>query len=124
VVADRVKDGLAEAQKSLPAGVKIEPLYDRKDLVNRTIPKVTRNLIEGRHPGCGDSPPATRTFPCRADCVGRKSILHACRNHRNGAGEDIRQLDECLGAIHFGLRCSMAELVRDTFTDRPGDRWK
>ena len=46
-VADRVKDGLAEIQKSLPAGVKIEPLYDRKDLVNRTIHTVTRNLIEG-----------------------------------------------------------------------------
>ena len=49
VVADRVKAGLAEIQKTLPPGVKIEPLYDRKDLVNRTIHTVTRNLIEG---GC------------------------------------------------------------------------
>lgn len=47
VVADRVREGLAEIQKSLPAGVKIETLYDRKDLVNRTIHTVTRNLIEG-----------------------------------------------------------------------------
>ena len=47
VVADRVKDGLAEIQKTLPAGVKIEPLYDRKDLVNRTIHTVSRNLLEG-----------------------------------------------------------------------------
>jgi len=47
VVADRVKDGLIEVQKTLPPGVKIEPLYDRKDLVNRTIHTVSRNLIEG-----------------------------------------------------------------------------
>ena len=47
VVADRVKDGLAEIQKTLPPGVKIEALYDRKDLVNRTILRVSRNLIEG-----------------------------------------------------------------------------
>ena len=47
VVADRVKSGLAEIQKTLPNGVQIEPLYDRKDLVTRTIHTVTRNLIEG-----------------------------------------------------------------------------
>jgi cobalt-zinc-cadmium resistance protein CzcA len=47
VVADRVKTELAEIEKTLPAGVKIEPLYDRKDLVNRTIHTVTRNLFEG-----------------------------------------------------------------------------
>lgn len=47
VVADRVKTGLATIQKTLPPGVKIEPLYDRKDLVNRTIHTVSRNLIEG-----------------------------------------------------------------------------
>ena len=37
VVADRVKLKLAEIQKSLPATVRIEPFYDRTDLVNRTI---------------------------------------------------------------------------------------
>ncbi len=47
VVADRVKVALADIQKTLPPGVKIEQLYDRKDLVNRTIHTVTRNLIEG-----------------------------------------------------------------------------
>jgi cobalt-zinc-cadmium resistance protein CzcA len=46
-VADRVKQNLAEIQKTLPAGVRIEPLYDRTDLVKRTIHTVTRNLIEG-----------------------------------------------------------------------------
>ena len=46
-VADRVKESLSNIQKTLPAGVTIEPLYDRKDLVNRTIHTVTKNLIEG-----------------------------------------------------------------------------
>jgi len=46
-VAIRVKDSLANIQKTLPEGVRIEQLYDRTDLVNRTIHTVTRNLIEG-----------------------------------------------------------------------------
>jgi heavy metal efflux system protein len=46
-VANRVKDNLAEIQKTLPDGVRIEQLYNRTDLVNRTIHTVTRNLIEG-----------------------------------------------------------------------------
>jgi cobalt-zinc-cadmium resistance protein CzcA len=46
-VADRVKAKLAEIQKSLPPGVRIEPFYDRTDLVRRTIETVTRNLVEG-----------------------------------------------------------------------------
>ena len=46
-VADRVKAKLAEIQKSLPPGVRIEPLYDRTDLVRRTIETVTKNLVEG-----------------------------------------------------------------------------
>ncbi len=46
-VANRVKVGLADIQKTLPEGVRIEQLYDRTDLVNRTIHTVTRNLIEG-----------------------------------------------------------------------------
>ena len=46
-VAIRVKDSLANIQKTLPEGVRIEQLYDRTDLVNRTIHTVSRNLIEG-----------------------------------------------------------------------------
>ena len=47
VVADRVKAKLAVIQRTLPAGVQIEPLYDRTELVRRTIGTVTRNLLEG-----------------------------------------------------------------------------
>ncbi len=46
-IADRVKVSLPGMQKTLPEGVRIEQLYDRTDLVNRTVHTVTRNLIEG-----------------------------------------------------------------------------
>ncbi len=47
IVAGRVKRKLLDVQRTLPPGVKIERLYDRTDLVRRTIDTVTRNLIEG-----------------------------------------------------------------------------
>ena len=47
MVADRVKNSLADIQKTLPPGVQIARLYDRTDLVNRTVHTVTRNLLEG-----------------------------------------------------------------------------
>ncbi len=47
VVADRVKAKLADIQHTLPPGVGIEPLYDRTELVRRTVGTVTRNLVEG-----------------------------------------------------------------------------
>lgn len=46
-VVDRVKQKLAQIQQSLPAGVKIEPYYDRTELVRNTIRTVAKNLIEG-----------------------------------------------------------------------------
>ncbi len=38
---------LAEANKSLPAGVSAHPVYDRTALVDRTIGTVAKNLVEG-----------------------------------------------------------------------------
>jgi cobalt-zinc-cadmium resistance protein CzcA len=46
-VAERVKAKLNDIRRSLPKGVTIVPLYDRTDLVHRTIGTVRRNLIEG-----------------------------------------------------------------------------
>jgi cobalt-zinc-cadmium resistance protein CzcA len=46
-VTDRVKAKLEELRPTLPAGVRIEPFYDRSDLVNRTIKTVATNLTEG-----------------------------------------------------------------------------
>jgi cobalt-zinc-cadmium resistance protein CzcA len=47
IVAERVKQRLTEIQRTLPKGVGIEEVYDRTDLIRRTIATVSRNLIEG-----------------------------------------------------------------------------
>jgi cobalt-zinc-cadmium resistance protein CzcA len=46
VVGD-VKEEIAKLQKAMPPGVTIEPLYDRKHLVDQTLSTVIHNLIEG-----------------------------------------------------------------------------
>jgi cobalt-zinc-cadmium resistance protein CzcA len=47
VVTERVKAKLAELAPTLPPGIRIEPFYDRAELVNRTIATVGKNLAEG-----------------------------------------------------------------------------
>ena len=47
LVAQRAHDRLQEIQAKLPPGVVIEELYNRSDLVNRTITTVRNNLLEG-----------------------------------------------------------------------------
>src|SRR5262249_42618456 len=47
VAVDRVKEKLKSIERSLPSGVQVIGLYDRTDLVRRTIQTVSRNLIEG-----------------------------------------------------------------------------
>jgi cobalt-zinc-cadmium resistance protein CzcA len=46
-VAGRVKDEIHRMLPSLPAGVTIEPFYDRATLVNQVIHTVAKNLTEG-----------------------------------------------------------------------------
>jgi cobalt-zinc-cadmium resistance protein CzcA len=46
-VVHNVKERVAEIQRQLPAGVVIEPIYDRSDFVGRTIATVAKNLAEG-----------------------------------------------------------------------------
>lgn len=46
-VIERVKERIAQVQKSLPEGLVIESFLDRSDLVNRAIHTVQTNLIEG-----------------------------------------------------------------------------
>ena len=45
-VIDRVKAKLKEIQPGLPAGVKVVPIYDRSDLILRSIDNLKRTLIE------------------------------------------------------------------------------
>ena len=47
VVSKHVSERLQEIQKTLPAGVKIDPYYDRTYLVQKTIKTVEKNLAEG-----------------------------------------------------------------------------
>ncbi|HRI11769.1 MAG TPA: CusA/CzcA family heavy metal efflux RND transporter [Verrucomicrobiota bacterium] len=47
LVAQRVKEKLAEIQEKLPPGIKITTVYDRTVLVDRTIGTVEKSLFEG-----------------------------------------------------------------------------
>ena len=46
-VIKNIEDKMATIQKTLPAGIRIEPYLNRADLVQRTINTVSHNLIEG-----------------------------------------------------------------------------
>src|SRR5260370_6172946 len=45
-VTDRVKAKLKEVQSALPEGVKVVPIYDRSDLIHRTISNVRLTILE------------------------------------------------------------------------------
>jgi Cu(I)/Ag(I) efflux system membrane protein CusA/SilA len=45
-VAERVKTRISEIQASLPAGVKVVPIYDRSELIHRTIDSTRETIIE------------------------------------------------------------------------------
>jgi copper/silver efflux system protein len=45
-VVNRIKAKLAELSPSLPAGVRVVPMYDRTDLIHRSIATLFRTLIE------------------------------------------------------------------------------
>ncbi len=47
LVISRVKERIAQIEKTLPEGVEISPFLDRTKLVNNAIGTVTKNLIEG-----------------------------------------------------------------------------
>ena len=46
-VVERVKERLKEIEPTLPAGVQLEVVYDRADLIGRTLDTVLHNLAEG-----------------------------------------------------------------------------
>ncbi len=45
-VAERVKTRIKEIQASLPSGVKVVPIYDRSELIHRTIDSTRETIIE------------------------------------------------------------------------------
>ena len=46
-VTRRLKERMSEVQAALPPGVRIEPVYDRTELVDQVIATVEKNLLEG-----------------------------------------------------------------------------
>jgi heavy metal efflux system protein len=46
-VIQRVKAKIGEIQKTLPAGVRLNPFYDQSEVIDRTIKTVRNNLVEG-----------------------------------------------------------------------------
>jgi cobalt-zinc-cadmium resistance protein CzcA len=46
-VVHHAKERLAEIEKTMPPGVKLEVIYDRADLIERTLHTVEKNLVEG-----------------------------------------------------------------------------
>ena len=46
-VVERAKERIAEIEPTLPPGVKLEIIYDRADLIGRTLKTVLTNLLEG-----------------------------------------------------------------------------
>ncbi|WP_247235713.1 CusA/CzcA family heavy metal efflux RND transporter [Telluribacter sp. SYSU D00476] len=44
---EAVKQRIAQIQKTLPPGIEIEPFLDRKELIDRAIHTVVKNLLEG-----------------------------------------------------------------------------
>jgi heavy metal efflux system protein len=46
-VVQRVKERVAQIQKTLPAGTKLVGFMDRSDLINRTLQTAVKNLVEG-----------------------------------------------------------------------------
>lgn len=46
-VVARVRDRVAEINRSLPGGVRLRPYYDQTDLVDGTLHTVRKNLVEG-----------------------------------------------------------------------------
>jgi cobalt-zinc-cadmium resistance protein CzcA len=46
-VTERVKARLEELRPTLPQGIRVEPFYDRSELVRRTVRTVATNLAEG-----------------------------------------------------------------------------
>lgn len=46
-VVERVKERVAQVQKSLPSDLELVSFYDRSDLVDRTVKTIETNLVEG-----------------------------------------------------------------------------
>jgi cobalt-zinc-cadmium resistance protein CzcA len=93
-VAERVKQKLNEIQRFLPEGVTVEPLYDRTDLVRRTIQTVRKNLLEGGLLVIAVLLLLLGSFSRRNHRGDGNSARDARGLYRHGADGNFRQSDE------------------------------
>ena len=103
VVVDRVKDKIAQVEKTLPEGVTIDTFYDRTELVRRTIQTVAKNLAEGGLLVILVLLLLLGNLARRADRVLGDSAVDAGGVHRHAPGFGISGNLMSLGAIDFGL---------------------
>ena len=91
-VVDRVKAKLADIQRTLPPGVRVEPLYDRTELVRRTIGH--GQAQPPRRRAAGDRRPASPSGQPerRRDGLAGDPAFDARGICRHGAGEYLREI--------------------------------
>ena len=94
MVADRVKNSLADIQKTLPPGVQIVPSLRPHGPCQSDRPHSHSKSARRRLPGDRDSLAVTGQLQGRTCSFLGDSAFHALRLHRNGPGEDLRQPDE------------------------------
>ena len=103
-VIDNVQTRIASVQKSLPAGVTIEPYLNRSDLVSRAIGTVSRNLLEGCTYRNFHPDHAAWKFPGRIDCCLRHTAFDAVCHLDDEHFWGFRQPDEP-GSHRFRAYC-------------------
>ena len=94
LIARAVGAKLQEIQTKLPPGVRVRPLYDRGELVNRTIRTVERNLSEGRAARRDHPAAAARQLARGAHRGAGHPALNAVCHDGHGAVRLVRQPDE------------------------------
>ena len=94
LVAEAVREKLEEIQRKLPPGVVIRPVYDRSELVNRTIHTVEKNLTEGALLVVVVLFLLLGNFARRLHRRSRHSAVHALRHDGHGEIAPVGELDE------------------------------
>ena len=120
LVTEGVKARIEELRPTLPAGIRIEPFYDRAELVNRTIKTVGTNLAEGAALVIlvllvllGD----IRAGLIVASTIPLSMLVAVVVMNATGASGNLMSL----GAIDFGLIVDAAVIIVENTVRRLGE---
>jgi len=94
IVARDVAAKLAKIQEKLPPGVEVRPLYNRSDLVNRTLHTVETSLFEGALLVVVVLFALLGNLRAALIVALADSAVDALRRHRHGGEPRVRQPDE------------------------------